>query len=129
VALPSVALLSLAGLYNAYAHLGSLRALWATPYGQTLVAKLVLVLAMIILGARNGFRFGPRAERVAGGDGDDAGRAEVERGFGRSVKVEAALGALVLLVTAFLVFVTPGRNHPAMSDGEGGQSSPMTRAK
>ena len=127
VALPSVALLSLAGLYNAYAHLGGVRALWATPYGQTLVAKLALVLVMLALGAVNGFRFGPRAERVAGGDG--AGRLGVERGFGRSVKVEAALGVLVLLVTAFLVFVSPGRNHPAMGGGGGGEPPPAARAK
>ena len=128
VALPSVALLSLAGVYNAYTHLGSLRALWATPYGWTLSAKVLLVIAMLVLGAINGFRFGPRARRLNGGGGE-AGRADVERGFGRSVKIEAALGVLVLLVTAFLVFVTPGRNHPAMGDGGGGEPPPMTRAK
>lgn len=51
------------------------------------------------------------------------------RGFSRSVKVEAALGALVLLVTAFLVFVSPGRNHEAMKAAGSEQSSPLARAK
>lgn len=119
VALPCVGVLSLAGVYNAYAHLGGVRALWVTPYGRTLVAKLVIVLAMIVLGAVNGFRFGPRAGRLAG-EGDEPGRADVERGFGRSVKVEASLGVLVLLVTAFLVFMTPSRNHPAMEQTNAG---------
>ncbi|HEX7318620.1 MAG TPA: copper resistance protein CopC [Pyrinomonadaceae bacterium] len=119
VALPCVGVLSLAGVYNAYLHLGGVRGLWVTPYGRTLVAKLVIVLAMIVLGAVNGFRFGPRAGRLAG-EGDEAGRADVERGFGRSVKVEAALGVLVLLVTAFLVFMTPSRNHPAMEQTNAG---------
>jgi copper transport protein len=129
VALSSVAILSLAGVYNAYTHLGSLRALWATPYGWTLSAKVLLVLAMLVLGAMNGFRFGPRARRLTGGGGGEAGRADVERGFGRSVKIEAALGVLVLLVTAFLVFITPGRNHPAMDATGGGQSPPVTQSK
>lgn len=129
VALPSVALLSLAGLYNAYAHLGGVRALWATPYGQTLIVKVLLVLAMLVLGAVNGFRFGPRAERLAGDAGNDQGRTELERGFGRSVKVEAALGVLVLLVTAFLVFVTPGRNHPAMSASVEEPAQSVTRGR
>ena len=38
-------------------------------------------------------------------------------------------GVLVLLVTAFLVFVTPGRNHPAMSAGGDGQPPSVTQAK
>jgi copper transport protein len=115
--LPSVAVLALAGVYNAYTHLGGIRALWATPYGMTLMAKLVLVLAMLFLGALNGFRFGPRTRRLSG---DEAGRVGVDRGFGRSVKIEAALGALVLLISAFLVFISPGRNHESM--GAGGKS-------
>jgi copper transport protein len=124
VALLSVAIVTLAGVYNAYTHLGSIRALWATPYGLILSAKIVLVLLMLVLGALNGFRFGPRA-----GQGDEARRAGAERGFGRSVKVEAALGVLVLLVTAFLVFVMPGRNHPAMNAGGNGQPPPVTHMK
>lgn len=111
VAIPSVVVLSLAGFYNSWIHLGSFGALWSTSYGRTLLVKLLLILPMLALGALNGFRFGPRAGRlaVAGGD-DDATRAGLERDFTRSVKIEAALGALVLLVAAFLVFVTPSRN-------------------
>jgi hypothetical protein len=44
--------------------------------------------------------------------------AQLERGFYRSVVLEASLGIIVLLVTAVLVFLTPARNHPAMESGD-----------
>lgn len=109
VAVPAVALLLLAGLYNTWLQLGGWGALWGTAYGRTLLVKLLLVLAMLALGAVNNFNFGRRVKRDAGGDGGP-GR-DTGRGFARSLRVEAALGGLVLLATAFLVFTTPGRHH------------------
>ena len=105
VAAPAVALITLAGLYNSWLHVGDWRGLWTTTYGKTLLFKLLLVVAMLALGALNNFHFGRRVRRAAGGGGADPGR-----GFGRSLKLEAALGTLVLLATAFLVFTSPGRN-------------------
>lgn len=104
VAVPAVVLVLLAGLYNSWLHLGGWGALWGTGYGRTLLAKLLLVLGMLVLGGLNNFYFGGRVRR-----GDD----DVGRGFVRSVRLEAALGVLVLLVTAFLVFTAPGRNDAA----------------
>ena len=126
VAVPSVVVVSLAGLYNSWIHLGSFGALWGTPYGKTLLVKVLLVVPMLALGALNGFRFGPLAERL-GAAGDEGERARLERGFVRSLKVEAALGVLVLLVAAVLVFVTPGRND-AMEMTGGSPASPGSRA-
>lgn len=120
VAVPSVAMVSLAGLYSAWIHLGSVSALWGTPYGRTLLVKLLLVAPMLLLGAVNAFRNGPRAERLAAA-GDREGQTAVEGDFLRSVKVEAALGVLVLLAAAVLVFVTPGRND-AMEAGGGARA-------
>ncbi len=48
-------------------------------------------------------------------------KAQVE-GFYRSVAFEAALGLVVLLVTAVLVFLTPARNHPAMENAGTGDA-------
>jgi putative copper export protein len=84
---------------------------------MTLIVKLLLAAPMLLLGAVNGFRYGPRAERLAAA-GDREGQTTIVRGFLRSVKVEAALGVLVLLAAAILVFVTPGRND-AMEAGGG----------
>ena len=119
-AVPGVAVVALAGLYSSWIHLGSFGALWGTAYGRTLLAKLLLVAAMLLLGAVNGFRYGPRAGRLAGSD-DEGARGAVERGFLRSVRLEAALGVLVLLAAAVLVFVTPGRND-AMEAGPGARA-------
>ena len=115
-AMPSVALLVLAGLYNTWAHVPSLRALWVTPYGQALSVKLLLVLLMLLLGAINNYHFGKRVARLARNqESSEINRAAPnERSFYRSVAFEASLGLVVLLVTAVLVFLTPARNHPAM---------------
>ena len=120
VAVPGVAVVALAGLYSSWIHLGSFGALWGTAYGRTLLAKLLLVAVMLVLGAVNGFRYGPRAGRLAGAD-DEGARGAVERGFLRSVRLEATLGVLVLLAAAVLVFVTPGRND-AMEAGPGARA-------
>ncbi len=117
-AMPSVALLVLAGLYNTWAHVPGLRALWVTPYGQALTVKLLLVLLMLLLGAINNYHFGKRAARLTTKKESSAtdSAMPIERSFYRSVAFEASLGLVVLLVTAVLVFLTPARNHPAMDN-------------
>lgn len=114
VAMPSVVLLVLAGLYNTWAHVPSFRALWVTPFGQALALKLLLVLLMLVLGAINNYYFGKRAARLVGQDKPTDSETHLERGFVRSIRFEAALGIVVLLVTAVLVFLTPARSHPDM---------------
>ena len=117
-AMPSVALLVLAGLYNTWAHVPGVKALWLTPYGQALSVKLFVVLLMLLLGAINNYHFGKRAARLAqkqeSSETDSA--LPIERRFYRSIAFEASLGVVVLLVTAVLVFLTPARNHPAMDN-------------
>lgn len=121
IAMPSVVLLVLAGLYNTWAHIPRLQAFWLTAYGKTLALKLMIVGLMLLLGALNNFHFGKRAARLVEAEkanSDASGRAKLERGFRRSVAFEATLGAVVLLVTAVLVFLTPARSHPAMTSSE-----------
>ena len=124
VAIPSVVLLALAGLYNTWAHIPGFKAFWITSYGKTLTLKLVLVGLMLFLGAFNNFYFGRRAKRLVKARTTDlsaSSASRFERSFRRSVAMEAALGVLVLLVTATLVFLTPARNHPSMTSGKAEQ--------
>lgn len=120
MAIPSVALLMLAGLYNSWIHVGSLQGLWVTSYGRTLLLKSALVLLMLLLGGANNFYFGRKSVRFSAVGGEESGTeaTRLESGIKRSVAMEAALGVLVLLVTAALVFITPARNHPALVQHE-----------
>lgn len=88
-----VPLLILAGLTMAWLILGDLQALFMSGYGQALLAKLVLVGAILILAAANKLRFVPALHR-----GDTA----AARHLARSVEFEAFLMLLVLAATAIL---------------------------
>ena len=124
IAVPSVVLLFLSGLYNTWAHLSAISALWITPYGRALGLKLMFVMVMLLLGSVNNYYFGKRAARfVDDGDSSHGSAIRIEYGFLRSVRFEAALGIIVLLVTAVLVFLTPARDHPAMDQARTGTES------
>jgi putative copper export protein len=80
------------GVVSAWLHLRMFSDLWTTPYGSWLFRKLVGVGVMAGCGAYNWKKAGPRLIR----DG-------VEGPIRRSIRLELAVGALVLLATAVLV--------------------------
>jgi putative copper export protein len=92
VALSCAAVLALSGVYVSFMRLGSFAALWNTPYGRTLSGKILLVAAIVSLGAMNWRRFGPRADEP-----------EAALALQRSARVELLLAAVVLALTAILV--------------------------
>jgi copper transport protein len=107
IALTSVIVLTLTGLYSAWLHIGSLSALWPTSYGRTLLVKLAFVAGLIVLGAFNLLWVRPR---LAGTSGASAvAGAPVLRHFNRAIAVEAVLGIAVLLTVAVLTGLVPSR--------------------
>lgn len=96
VAMASVALLVLTGLFASWSHLEGLEALWTTSYGRILSLKLLLVAAVLGFGARNFRLLTPLL-------GTDAG----DRTMRRSAAVELAIAQIVLIVTAILVRTSP----------------------
>lgn len=102
-ALVCVGVLTLSGLWTAWIHVGALPPLFTTLYGQTLLVKLALFLALVALGAFNLLWLLPRmdAARVAAAPAQ-SGFADLLRPFRRTVMVEVVIGLTVLLIVPFL---------------------------
>lgn len=117
LAVAATILIALTGIYNSWIHLNGFSDLWRAPYGITLLIKIVLFLPMLALGAFNTFVLRPRAERLTSEAVSDNDYLNTAAKFYRTVKIEAALGAVVLLLAAILAFLPPPQRHqmPAAS--------------
>ncbi len=94
----AVVAVGLAGLALGWANLPTFDALWTTGYGQTLMAKLVLVAMLGALGAYNHVRVVPAIS-----DGDDVALLRLRH----TVTAEVAIVLMVLALTALLVNQSP----------------------
>lgn len=92
LALTGAAMLAVTGTFGAWIHVTPLEALWRSSYGLMLVRKLVVLTVIMGIGAVNWKRLTPRL-----------GEAAVAGHLKRSAGVELALGAVLLLLTAYLV--------------------------
>jgi putative copper resistance protein D len=88
----AVALLALTGAINTLFLVGSLNAMFDTPYGRLLAFKILLFLAMVVVALINRFRLGPR---ISGDPG-------ALRALGRTVALEQGLALAVLAVVSVL---------------------------
>ena len=118
LSLGAVTLLIASGLVTAWRHLKHLSALWTTPYGYALIAKLCVVAVVFLLGAFNWRRVSPRL----GGDG---GAVALER----SSRAELAAAAVVLAITALLVSLpsprAPGARPPGAPPSGAAAAAPV----
>ena len=103
VALVSVAVLITTGTLQAFDRLVLWEDLYETPYGIALLAKIVLLVALVALGALNLLVWGPRLRRGL----------QQRAGLLRGVAVESALFAAVFVATSFLTALAP----PAQASG------------
>jgi putative copper export protein len=101
VALASGALLGATGVLTSWKHLKPLAALWSTPYGYALLAKLAVVSVVAGMGAWNWRRVGPSL-------GQEGGTLRIRR----AAATELAFAAVVLFLTAILVSL-PSPKLPA----------------
>ncbi|MDQ5853281.1 MAG: CopD family protein, partial [Chloroflexota bacterium] len=100
LAVLSVVALVLTGLYSYLLHIDRLPLLVSTTYGRALLVKLALFGGLLIFGALNLLVFSPRLR---------AGRGRSVLVFGRTVRVELLLGALVLLATGVMISIPPSK--------------------
>ncbi len=109
VALVSVGVIGLTGLYNLLLEVGSLFALFSTSYGQILLVKLCIFAPMIIFGGINQFALYGHIAR-ANSKSRRAGKRPVGRLFNLfriSVRSEITLGIILLLVVGVLTASSP----------------------
>jgi copper transport protein len=99
------------GLYLTQLHLSSVDQLLSTPYGRTLLAKLAVVALMLALGGYHQFIVHPRM--VASLDQSDGRRHLVCQRFKRTLRIEAVLGLLALLLASSLGTTSPPSGVPA----------------
>jgi copper transport protein len=104
MALIAVALLALTGVIQSLSLVASFGALIDTAYGRLVLAKIVLLSALVALGAYNQRRSLPRLRRLAAG-GEEPGRAAAL--LRRAVALEVGFILAVLGVTSILVATTP----------------------
>jgi putative copper resistance protein D len=137
----------LTGLYNACLQVESIGAMWQTPYGQTLLMKLVLMIPILALGALNHYRSVPRLRRWSGRPltrrslllslwltrrlaSGQRGRHAVQlvRRFIRRVRAEAIVVVGVLLCTAVLLHSAPARHAAHSQHGRAFPGAPSAPA-
>lgn len=103
LALCSAGLLFLTGIITTWRHVKYVAALWTTPYGCTLVAKLAVVALVFTVGAFNWRRLTPGLLEGRG--------AET---MARAARAELLLAGVVLLISSVLVSLpTPKLPAPA----------------
>jgi copper transport protein len=109
IALASVGVIVLTGLFQTWKLLDGLSALRDLEWGNALIIKLLLVLGLVGLGAINLLLIRPRLDRYAAStDRPTRERAAVLRSrFRRVVLAEVGLGAVILLVVGVLTGVSP----------------------
>ncbi len=100
-----VALLLITGIVNSLFLVGPQNALslWRTPYGLTLITKVVLFAAMFGLATVNRFRLTPSLALA----GDAAGVGQALHAFKRSIAAETVLAVLVLAAVSFMGSLPP----------------------
>lgn len=106
-----------AGAVQAVVQVGSVGALWSSPYGRILLGKIT-ILAGVLAVAAVARRFVQRSRVTTAGPGP----------LRRTVGIEVAATVVVLGLSAVLVQTTPGRNATAEreADTEKGVSSTLT---
>jgi copper transport protein len=105
LAVGSVGLLTMSGLYLTLLHVSSPDQLLSTPYGRILLAKLCVVGPMVALGGYHQFIVHPRI--VASLDRSRRDANPNSQRFRQTLRIEALLGLLAVLLAAFLGSTSP----------------------
>ncbi|WP_162419734.1 CopD family protein [Microvirga brassicacearum] len=114
VAVAAVAVLTATGLMLAYVQVEAPKNLFDTDYGLVLLAKLILVAALLALASVN---------RVLLTPGLEVSRDKSRHRLGRTIAIEIGLAALVLMVVGLWRFTPPPR---ALETSRAAAASPVS---
>jgi copper transport protein len=106
LALLSVNVIILSGIYSAYLRIGSLEAFVNSLYGQALIVKILIALPMVALGAINLLVITPRIKRESIQANAPARVADRFRGI---VLTEISLGVALVLSVSVFTSIPPAR--------------------
>jgi len=106
MSLTSVALLIITGLVNSWILVGSVSDLFSTAYGRVLIAKVILFLAMIGLGAVNLIHLKPRLSFDLSEGTSQPGHAAAKR-LQFNVMIELTLSTAIFLLVGLLGLLPP----------------------
>jgi copper transport protein len=125
LSLVSVELLVLTGLYQVWAHVEGPAALTTTGYGQALLVKLGLVVAVLGLASVNLLALRPRVAAAAQARPQSIPEADaLARRFGWLVGAEAVLGVAILGVVGMLTALPPARGAALAAEQRPAPGSP-----
>jgi copper transport protein len=125
LALVSVVLIVLTGTFQAWLEVGSWDGLIRTAYGLSVTAKIALLVIMLLAAGFNLLIARPGLARMAA-SGSSAAASNLARRFGTSVRVEIAIGVIVLGVAAILTGLSPARDQLAR-ENSGEISGPVDK--
>ena len=124
LAVASTIVLATTGTYSAWLHVGGLDALTQTDYGRALIVKLVLFAVLLGFGAFNQrwlcerLAAAPKSgANTKGGTAQEVTIPRLTRLFGRTVRAEVLIAALLLLVVSLMVGFAPAREALAQARG------------
>jgi copper transport protein len=126
LALAAVGVIALTGTFQAWLEVGSWEGLVQTAYGLSVTVKIGLLALMLAFGAFNLLIVRPGFARMAA-NGSAAAASSLARRFSSAVRVEVALGLVVLLVAAILTGLSPARDELARTANGDVSGGPVDR--
>jgi len=126
LAIVSVAVLLVTGLYQSWIQVGTLKTLFSTDYGRVLLVKLALFLGMVGLGALNLLSTKPKLLRATQQHKEfSAAKKALNR-----IGAESSLALLIFFVTGLLTVLPPGVHavhQAAQASAAAGQNQEPTK--
>lgn len=120
MAIISVGVVGITGLYAAYLRVGTLDLLDMTIYGHVLFIKQGFVAALLLLAAVNLLFISPRLNRARL---ENASNVPLVAHFEKIVRGEVILACLLLLLVSVLTYLPPAKITPPSTDLTGSASA------